>query len=473
MQSQLASHSARLTRLNAVAGNEILTAMNNTSKRWGSKQHEIEMIAVGHRLYFDQRWDDASAYYENAKSQDKKVKTGQPQLFSIFILLAARKSAGLEANAEALRKAIALAQDDCEADAVTSSNWLEGNPCVKKDYAMVYTMALLLVQTLDAKILTKHHELFMWPPVAPVLRGKAPGAYRDENGDWSGAWFDKLRKVKLDKNVFVAAAQKLFDEDPVKVLHITVRLAYCARLPNKPLPGQSHVRALLTAPRLNFGISVRFKDAVGSVLRCHPHGSVVEGKKAIGKELMDIMRVHFANALRGAEIARADKLISAGQQLFGATDIEFCRRQRFQGLMFYLRIAKQSLLKTNFPVPADFVLPARLQRHVSEIVMLKKYPNSHSQSKEFEACARANAELLHLQCWSLIQPALAFLKRFFGRQGWNEEGHGVDEGDVTHLSAAKDWAVFVLPYRILLRHMWYQELRDRYSLARRAVLVRP
>lgn len=455
VHAQIRTHTTRLQRLNTVASDPITTSLDKTNTKADIKgddghKHDLELLAVGHRLYFDRRWPDALEYFKASG------KVGRCALFATHIMLAADGHGHANLDA-ALKMALADIQDD----AATVLNWHEGSPAVKpkSDYAIVYTMARLMHAVLMKQ------DFSMWTPVVDIARGEAPKAYAGGDKSWPGKWFDGLRKRKLNKAKLHASAAAIFKADGIQFLHQTVRLCYCARLPNAQLPTANFVRDLLCCEALNFGLAISFKLAVGTVLRAHPAGTNAAAKVIVDKELADIMKIHFSCALRRCEISRADKLIIASEQLFKA---DFCKAQRLQATMLFLRVVKQSLIKLVVPVPAAFHLPARLRRYEAKIVD----PGSPSSSEAFEANLRANSELLIRQGWFLLRPAVAFLQLGMGKRGWATSSGiapGAEDGDVTDITHIQLWGDFMLPYRLLLRYMWYQELRDTFSLSHRAV----
>jgi hypothetical protein len=461
LQGQLGIHAARLDRLKSVAAHEITACLTKTATTFTAigddgHKHELELIAVGHRLYFDKKWTDAREYYKASG------KPGLCALFAMQIMIAADADTATAVEAFAAAINIALLQTDD--GAVVDTLWgNDGMPAIKPkfDYAIAYTMARLMNAVLMKK------DVFMWAPIAHVERGEAPKKYMDANSQWSGKWFDALRRRKLNKVAFEAAAAGVFKKAPDTFLQNAVRLCYCARLPHQPLPGVNFVRELLAnddKPATNFGMKVSFKEALTTVLRTHPAaGSGLAGKAAIDAEMQDIMKVHFVSALRKSHIARVDKLLAAAERLFTAPLV---KALRLQAVMLYLRVVKQSVVKLVLPVPDVFELPARLIRHRSSI----QNPASTSLA-ELEENIRGNSELLVRQCWFLLHPAMPFMEAILTQGGWPslDPAQAAEAGDVTLLTQSRDWNRFVFPYRLLLRYMWYQELRDTFSMQARSV----
>eukprot|EP01052_Picozoa_sp_SAG31_P001163 SAG31_NODE_38_length_31498_cov_41.930539_16_plen_1165_part_00 len=459
-------HSVRLQRLNSVAAKPITSCLDKTNTKADSNgndghKNDLELLAVGHRLYFDRRWPEALEYYKASG------KAGRCALFAMYVIMAA------DGAHQHLEAALQLAMADIQDDAATTVNWEKGDPAVKDNYVIVYTMARLM------HAIFLKQDFAMWAPVIDVVRGAAPKEYKGGDNSWSGKWYDSLRKRTFKKGgklhaagaeIFVQHREKAKTDPKADLLYQTIRLCYCARLPNAPLPGSSFVRDLLCCDALNFDIGVSpgpyisFKQAVSVVLRAHP-AEPKTAKASVDKELQDIMRVQFTCALRRGEIQRADKLIAASEQLFNKFDL--VKSQRLQATMFYIRIVKQSLVKLVFPVPKAFELPAKLRRYEAKIVD----PGSPSTAHKFEENLRQNTILLIRQCWFLIAPAVPYLKVEMGKLGWAGYGsaRGIDEGDVTAIAQAQKWGDFALPYRLLLRYMWFQELRDTFSLSNRTV----
>ena len=408
-------HVNRLKRLDAVA------KQPTHSPAGGSPE---EYLAIGHRLYYEQRWDDALEFYKTA------AKVGKTALFSLLVF-----SNNFSA---ALKMAIAGLHPDSGAAHLAFE---AGKPCLKDDYALVCTMSKLMWAVICGK-----PSFEMWRPTTKILGGAAPPAYLQDP-----KWYGNLRKRAILKAELTKGA-KSCSADQWNAM-TAVRLCLAAGLMSEATD------ILKKEPTV--------RSAFGIVLKAHPE--IVNHMAEANNTVKQVLSKHLEDALRACDLQRIHKLLLASAKLFpagGAKDSIACR---LQSVNHFLRGMRQYLIQMPIPVVDSFQLPAPLERGQNKVEGA-----GAASAVQLEAVRRWNLGVVSRFTCFLLQPAMAAgkIKEILGEHGWCGAGAAKlerEEGEIGWIKTFGTWADFVLPYRLLLRFLWFQTVRDDYSTRWRQV----
>eukprot|EP01043_Picozoa_sp_COSAG02_P028951 COSAG02_NODE_1781_length_10947_cov_54.689159_8_plen_1824_part_00 len=402
-------HVTRLKRLDAVA------KQPTHSPAGGSP---AEYLAIGHRLYYEQRWDDALEFYKTA------AKVGKTALFSLLVF---------NNNFSA---ALKLALGGLHPDSGAAHLAYEaGKPCLKDDYVLVCTMSKLMWAVICGK-----PKFEMWRPTTTILTGAAPSQYLEDP-----KWYDKLRKRAIPKAVLADGAKSCSQDQWNSMT--AVRLCLAAGLMSEATD------ILKKEPTV--------RSAFGIVLKAHPE--IVNHMAEANSTVKQVLTKHLDDALRACDLQRIHKLLLASAKLFPAGGTKDSISRRLQSVNHFLRGMRQYLIQMPVPVVDSFQLPAPLERGQNKVEGA-----SAGSAVQLEAFRRWNLGVVSRFTCFLLQPAMAAgkIKEILGEHGWCGAGAAKlerEEGEIGWIKTFGTWADFVLPYRLLLRFSWFQVVRDEYS----------
>ena len=432
---QVERHKTRLKSLRSVAD------QGTHSPKPGTPQ---EYLAIGHRMYYEKRWTDAREFYKSAAA------AGKTALFAIHVL--APKQDGQDFTA-ALKMANAGLHPH---GAAAHLEYTAGKPCLKGDYAIVCAMAKLMHAVLCGK-----PKFEMWRPTTAILAGAAPAAYVD-----NPKWYDGLSKRAITKAQMVEGASSCSAD--LWNAQAAVKLCLAAGL-------KAEATAILQK-------EPTVKSALGIVLRSHPE--IINHMAEANGTVKQVVEKHMDNALRACDLQRIDKLLVASTKLFGEGD---SRPRRLVVVKHFLRGMRQYFVKMPVPVVDSFQLPAPLERGLHQVNGTK------TQSPvQLEQARRWNIGVVARFCCYVLQPAMqkGKIKQIMGDHGYCGAGAAKAEvrrlapicsfhchlgltkrcvidqrepGEVGWIATFGTWGDFVLPYRLLMRFLWYQSVRDDYS----------
>ena len=129
----------------------------------------------------------------------------------------------------------------------------------------------------------------------------------------------------------------------------------------------------------------------------------------------------------------------------------------------FLRGIRQYLIGMTMPVIDAFQLPAPLERGQNKVD-----GSAAKTPVQLEASRRWNIAVVCRYLCYLLQPAMATgkIKQILGEHGFSGAGAAKaerEDGEIGWIATFGTWGEFVLPYRLLLRFMWYLIVRDDYS----------
>ena len=402
-------HVDRLKRLAAVAKQPTHSPAGGTP---------VEYLAVGHRMYYEKRWDDALEFYKTA------AKAGKSALFSLLIFK--------NDFSAALKMAIAGLHPNSGASHLA---YEAGKPCLKGDYALVCTMSKLMWSVICGK-----PKFEMWRPTTTIVDGAAPAPYLQDP-----KWFDKLRKRAIPKSTLAEGAKSCSADQWNSMT--AVKLCLAAGLMSEATD------ILKKEPTV--------RSALGIVLKAHPE--IVNHMAEANGTVKQVITKHLDDALRACDLQRIDKLLLASAKLFPAGGAKDSIPRRLISVKHFLRGMRQYLIQMPVPVVDSFQLPAPLERGQNTVD-----GTAVGSPVQLEASRRWNLGVTSRFICYLLQPAMVAgkIKQILGEHGWCGAGAVKaerEEGEVGWIKTFGTWADFVLPYRLLLRFMWYQIVRDDYS----------
>lgn len=314
--------------------------------------------------------------------------------------------------------------------------------CTTGDFVIVFTMAKLMHAVVTGKA-----KFEMWRPTERLQLGPAPAAYVADP-----KWYDSLRKRVLRKADLQQAAKSCqsISGDIQWNLQIAVKMCFCTGLSHEA------TQILERQPTL--------RSAIGLALQSHP--DVVNHRAETQVALKAVIGKHLDDSLRKCDLLRTSKLLKAAAKMFGAS---CAKHHRLVVTHHILRGIRQYLIRSPVPVENTFHLPAPLERGLNQI----RHIETASPAQE-ESGRRWNIGVATRFCFYVLQPAMRAgnIRQLLGDYGWSGPAHvkvDREDGEVSWISELGAWGDFVFPFRLLARFLWFQHVRDEYSMRWRHV----